>query len=185
MKSHWGKVLRVGAVTLVMAGIAAGVVVLVRRRTHFTKLRLEKSTMGSLREVAAALDAYAEANGHLPRIESLRVPTAVKQVRVDDSGLWRVPPVWPVQEHQRVELVLHDLVPAHVNELPTRDAWGRPLLCAFSAEGDKYTILSTGADGRIDAQHLESWDSDDSFRDIIVGEGRWWSSPAGTALRPY
>jgi hypothetical protein len=182
MRRSANLLLRGGIEMLVVAAITGSVVVSLRHR-RIRRLVQEKRAMGEIYRVATALAAYAEKEGHLPRVGSLRTrPSDPK----DANGRSRLPRVWPVQPDQSVALLLPELTRVYadyLSELPTRDPWGGQLLIAFSADFQRYTIVSTGADGRIDDQHLEFWDPDDDFRDIIAEDGHWFSSPAGTALR--
>jgi hypothetical protein len=169
---------------LTIVAIGGGTLAVFRYQETYSALAREKFTMGYMRDVSDALNAYAMERGTFPKLETLKVRTLSTGTNGNVSGAWPEPVAWPISGDQRVELLAAELAPAYIRVLRTTDAWDRPLLCVFSQDFTHFTLLSTGEDGLIDAQHVKSWDHKEAHRDIVLADFDFISSPAGTAVGP-
>jgi hypothetical protein len=169
---------------LTIVAIGGGTLAVFRYQETYSALAREKFTMGYMRDVSDALNAYALARGTFPQIEALKVRKQASSKGVAVVDTWHEPAAWPISGDQRVELLAVELAPAYIRVLRTTDAWDRPLLCVFSQDFTHFTLLSTGEDGLIDAQHVKSWDHKEAHRDIVLADFDFISSPAGTAVGP-
>ena len=63
--------------------------------------------------------------------------------------------------------------------MPTKDAWGGPILAAVSRDRRVYTLVSLGSDGKKDASVMYAYPPAEPWHDLIFLDGSFISAPDG------
>jgi len=127
----------------------------------FGERALEFRTINVINVIFRAAASFAVDNNHYPGASTALVP---------------------------VDELSSELVPVYVGELPTMDAWGRPLL--YYSDGESFYLASFGADGEPDRSYyfdlpcgLFGYGESPSTKitaDIVQGCGQFIAWPTGT-----
>jgi len=119
----------------------------------------QKRTMGDMRSLATAIEAYAVDNNVYPTASCA-------------SGLWTT-----------ADKTLNDssftaLTPTYIAQAPKKDGWGNALHYGVSAPGDNYCLYSYGRDGASAAVFCGT--STNFNDDIVYSNGTFLQWPEGT-----
>lgn len=142
-----------------------------------------RAAFGAMIVVARALDQYAEEHHTYPRIAELAVKGTVlrrtKPMTLSVPKSWVLPPAWPIGHDQIVSRISSILPKQYGKPVPEEDPWGNPLLCGFTEDFLSYTLISTGADRKIDEDHAARWSISigNLARDIIWSNNVMISGP--------
>ncbi len=90
---------------------------------------------------------------------------------------WVPPDAWPLALNKRLSVASRQLAAARGLSIETEDGWGHPILLGLTEDGQRYTLLSTGADGLVDPSSFDYWNRTEFWRDIVLADGEWRSAP--------
>ena len=128
----------------------------------------QRQAMSDLSSIARALDLYGAARNEYP----FSPPCRAWQ---DARGVFP-PPAWPPT---RPVSELRPILQPFLRSVPVVDPWGHQYRWGFSPDGCHYTVLSSGRDGRVDANYSRIAPASDEGHDLIVSDSIFVSFPEG------
>jgi hypothetical protein len=173
------------ALGLIILAVAAATVLgavcfrALRRRSDVAQ---QSRTVAVMQTLATLLERHHERDGIYPAAPGERT-TRNESGQPQMTGRWVEPAIWPVTEAQTLDRLLPVLNAKYHDALLERDAWGRRFLYGVSEDGQHYTLVSLGQDGRLDPSHDEEFPLGDVCRDLVIVEGALFASgPDGLHL---
>lgn len=110
----------------------------------------QKATMGDMRTMATAIEAYAVDYGKYPR------------------GITAIGSITPFLET------------TYIKKLPLRDGWGNPFYMVTTDSGLDYTLASYGRGGTAETAFWDTSATTNDFdNDILYSNGSFWRYPSG------
>jgi type II secretion system protein G len=122
----------------------------------------QKRTMGDMRSLATAIEAYAvDNNVYPPSTCSNGLFTDYAAAVMTDTNLTV-------------------LTPTYIAQVPRQDGWGHFMLYNVTAPGDNYNLVSYGRDGSKTPSTPRCGSTTDFNDDIIYSNGTFLQWPEGT-----
>jgi type II secretion system protein G len=125
----------------------------------------QKRTMGDMRTIGTAAEAYAVDNNRYPSAAGYSIPTslAIPTTTINNSN--------GMQNH---------LSPTYIKLIPMKDGWDSYFLYTVSTNSQDYIILSAGKDGAVSVTAGNVVGPTTDFnQDIVFVDGQFMQFPDG------